>query len=287
MTFSQTVLLGAVAGLTIFIGLPLGRIANLSKRTRIALAMFSVGVLCFLFVDVGAHMFSMIEDSVSGLREGKNGAGQTALYLVLAMGGFLLGSAGLAALDRRLRVTPATLTPIAGGDPAATLSPTEIQAYVDEAELARRAKLRTGLLIASAIGIHNLGEGLAIGVSARTGELSLATVLVIGFALHNATEGFGIVGPLGNARPSWRWLGLAGLMAGSPVLLGTIIGWNVTAAPLELACFGLAAGAILYVIGEIWHAMARLGHREFGLLLLGTGFIVGVLTDLVVVYGGG
>lgn len=287
MTFSQTALLGAIAGLTIFIGLPLGRLTSMGKRTRIALAMFSVGVLCFLFVDVGAHMFGMIESSVEELHEGKGDVATTILYLALAIGGFLLGSAGLAALDRRMRVTPATLTPIAGGETSTKLSATEEQRYLDEAELARRAKLRTGLLIATAIGIHNLGEGLAIGVSARTGELSLATVLVIGFALHNATEGFGIVGPLGNAKPSWRWLGLAGLMAGSPVLLGTVIGWNVTADPLELACFGLAAGAILYVIGEIWQAMARLGHREFGLLMLGAGFTVGIVTDLVVVYGGG
>ena len=66
------------------------------------------------------------------------------------------------------------------------------------------------MVIAAAIGLHNFAEGLAIGVSAQAGEIGLATVLIIGFALHNATEGFGIVGPLGDVRPSWRWLGLAG-----------------------------------------------------------------------------
>src|SRR5256886_14288920 len=70
--------------------------------------------------------------------------------------------------------------------------------------------LRTGMTIAIAIGLHNFAEGLAIGVSASTGEIGLATVLIIGFALHNATEGFGIVGPLGNVRPSWTWLAVAG-----------------------------------------------------------------------------
>jgi ZIP family zinc transporter len=287
MTFGHTVLLGAIASLTIFIGLPLGRIKSMSKLTRIALAMFSVGVLCFLFVDVGSHMFSTLEVAVSSLRAGKSGLGHVALYVLLSATGFLMGSAGLAWLDSRMRVTPANLAPIAGGAPGATLARSEEQLLIEQAEQARKARLRTGLMIASAIGIHNLGEGLAIGVSARTGALSLATVLVIGFALHNATEGFGIVGPLGNANPSWRWLGAAGLIAGSPVLIGTIIGWNVTAEPLELACFALAGGAILYVIGEIWHAMARMGHREFGLLMLGAGFFVGVVTDLVVAYGGG
>ena len=76
------------------------------------------------------------------------------------------------------------------------------------------------MTIAAAIGLHNFAEGLAIGVSASTGEIGLATVLIIGFALHNATEGFGIVGPLGNVRPSWSWLALAGLVGGGPTFLG-------------------------------------------------------------------
>ena len=66
-----------------------------------------------------------------------------------------------------------------------------------------------------------------------------------------------------------------------------MVGYNVTSEPLELAFYSLAGGAILYVIGEIWHAMRRYGHRELGLVLLACGFAAGVLTDLVVVYGGG
>ena len=66
-----------------------------------------------------------------------------------------------------------------------------------------------------------------------------------------------------------------------------MIGYNVTSEPLELVFYALAGGAILYVIGEIWHGMRRYGHRELGLLLLAAGFAAGVLTDLVVAYGGG
>jgi ZIP family zinc transporter len=124
-------------------------------------------------------------------------------------------------------------------------------------------------------------------VSARAGAISLATVLIIGFALHNATEGFGIVGPLGDVRPSWAWLGLVGLIGGGPTFLGSLVGYNVTSHPLELTFYALAGGAILYVIGEVWQAMRRYGHRELGLWLLGAGFMVGVVTDLVVTYGGG
>jgi zinc transporter, ZIP family len=110
---------------------------------------------------------------------------------------------------------------------------------------------------------------------------------VIGFALHNATEGFGIVGPLGDIRPSWRWLGLVGLIGGAPTFIGSMVGYHVTSEPLELVFYALAGGAILYVIGEIWHGMRRHGYRELGLIMLAAGFAAGVLTDLVVVYGGG
>jgi ZIP family zinc transporter len=143
------------------------------------------------------------------------------------------------------------------------------------------------MTIAIAIGLHNFAEGLAIGVSAKAGETALATVLVVGFALHNATEGFGIVGPLGDVRPSWRWLALAGLIGGGPTFLGSMVGFEVTSLPLELTFYAVAGGAILYVIGEVWQGMRRYGHRELGLLLLSAGFLVGVITDLVVSYGGG
>ena len=99
-----------------------------------------------------------------------------------------------------------------------------------------------GLTIAAAIGMHNFAEGLAIGVSARAGAISLATVLIIGFALHNATEGFGIVGPLGDVTPSWKWLGLAGLIGGGPTFVGSMVGYAVTSDPLELVFYALAGG---------------------------------------------
>ena len=164
--------------------------------------------------------------------------------------------------------------------------PSEAERLALELDAARRRALRTGLTIAAAIGVHNFAEGLAIGVSARAGAISLATVLIVGFALHNATEGFGIVGPLGDVRPSWRWIGLAGLIGGGPTFLGAMVGYGVTSHPLELAFYAAAGGAILYVIGEVWNGMRRYGHRELGLLMVTAGFMVGVVTDLIVAAGG-
>jgi zinc transporter, ZIP family len=281
MSFSETALLGALAGSTIFLGLPLGRMQRLGPRARVGLAMFSVGVLVFLLVDVLAHGFEIAEDAVTAFKDGDGSFLHAAWLTLLLLGGFSVGSAGLGITERRLRSRAAP--PMAGGA-TETLAAREQRSLAD---VARAQALRTGLIIATAIGLHNFAEGLAIGVSAQAGEIGLATVLIIGFALHNATEGFGIVGPLGDVTPSWRWLALAGLIGGGPTFLGSMIGYSVTSEPLELAFYAVAGGAILYVVGEIWHGMRRFGHREIGLILLACGFSAGVITDLVVVYGGG
>jgi ZIP family zinc transporter len=287
LSFAQTVLLGALAGFTIFLGLPAGRIRLLSDRSRVGLAMFSVGILAFIFVDVLEHGLGILDDALDQFKQNDASFGHLAALTILLIVGFGLGSAGLGILERRLRPKARAFPPIAGGSTATAFTTDEAAQIANEADLARRRALQTGVVIAVAIGLHNFAEGLAIGVSARSGAVSLATVLIIGFALHNATEGFGIVGPLGSVMPSWRWLGLVGLIGGGPTFVGSMLGYQVTSEPLELGFYAVAAGAILYVIGEIWQGMRRYGHRELGLLLLSAGFAAGILTDLVVAYGGG
>ena len=284
MSFSETVLLGALAGFTIYLGLPFGRLQLLGNRARVGLAMFAVGVLAFLFVDVFEHAFAIVERAVTDLKDGKTGVGRPLGLTALLAFGFAAGSAGLAMVERHIRRrNPA---PVRGASPDA--GTVDIAGTLANQELAERARaLRVGMTIAAAIGLHNFAEGLAIGVSASTGEIGLATVLIVGFALHNATEGFGIVGPLGDVRPTWRWLAVAGLVGGGPTFIGSIVGYNVTSQPLELVFYAVSGGAILYVIGEVWNGMRRFGHRELGLWLLAVGFLVGIATDLVVVYGGG
>jgi zinc transporter, ZIP family len=286
VSFGETVLLGALAGFTIYLGLPFGRIEFVSRRAKVALAMFSVGVLAFLFAEVLVHGVEIVEEHFDELGNGE-GSLLEGLLLALILGvGFTAGSAGLALIESRMRSSKPP--PISGGaTDAMTVEQAEIAAGAAEEFSARAAALRTGMTIAAAIGLHNFAEGLAIGVSASTGEIGLATVLIIGFAVHNATEGFGIVGPLGDVRPSWRWLALAGLVGGGPVFIGAIVGYNVTSEPLELLFYSVSAGAILYVIGEIWGAMRKLGHRELGLLMLGAGVFLGVATEMVIAYGGG
>jgi zinc transporter, ZIP family len=286
LSFAETILLGALAGFTIYLGLPFGRLRIMGERGRVALAMFAVGVLAFLFVDIFEHALGIVEEPVEALSDGGGSFGQAIGYVALIAGGFAAGTAGLAMIERWMRPKGPAQPPMAGGA-VDSLTVEEAERLGAQVNAADRRALQVAMTIAAAIGLHNFAEGLAIGVSASTGEIALATVLIIGFALHNATEGFGIVGPLGSVRPSWGWLALAGLVGGGPVFLGAIVGYNVTSEPLELAFYGLSGGAILYVIGEVWNAMRRYGHRELGLLMLSAGFLIGIATDLVVVYGGG
>ena len=286
MTFAETVLLGALAGFTIYLGLPVGRLGNISRRSRVALAMFAVGILAFLFADIFEHGLGILEEPWEEWGEGGGEAGEALGYLLLVGGGFAAGTGGLAFLERVMRPGDPDPPPVAGGS-VDVLSVEDAQLISQHGETVRSHALRVGMTVAAAIGVHNFAEGLAIGVSANAGEIGLATVLIVGFALHNATEGFGIVGPLGEVRPSWAWLGLAGLVGGGPVLLGTVVGYSVESEPLELLFYGLAGGAVLYVIGEVWTGVRRLGHKQLGLWMVAAGFALGLLTDMVVAFGGG
>jgi zinc transporter, ZIP family len=257
MNFWQTVLLAAIAGFTIYLGLPVGRIKGLSERTRSFLAMTSVGILIFLFFDIVGQLSEPIEETLT-----QANFIQFFILLSIFILGIGVGLMGLIAFEKnfiRLR-----------GDANKVLSPT-----------------RLALLIATGIGLHNFSEGLAIGQSAGSGEIAFAAVLIIGFGLHNATEGFGIVGPLmGKERPSWGFLGLAGLIGGGPTFVGTMIGYYFVSSIMSVLFLSLAAGALLYIIGELfqvnWRSATKL-QASWGLL---AGFLFAYLTDLVLVYAG-
>ncbi len=144
------------------------------------------------------------------------------------------------------------------------------------------------VFIATGIGLHNFSEGLAIGQAAALDKLSLAYVLVIGFGLHNATEGFGIVAPLtGDAEPpSWRFLGLMGVIAGFPTFFGTIVGQAWTSTAVSILFLSLAAGSILYVVMELLNVCRLFSTKTitaYGLLL---GLTLGFATDFVLVAAG-
>jgi zinc transporter, ZIP family len=155
---------------------------------------------------------------------------------------------------------------------------------------ARRASASGGtlaLLVAVGIGLHNLGEGVAIGSAYSVGALALGAFLVVGFALHNTTEGLAIVAPIAHLRPSLRRLALLGLLAGAPAVLGAWIGAAAFNASLAAFLFGFGAGAIVQVIVQLAPTLrddsgrtlhpASVGGLLGGLaLMFATGLLVSV-----------
>jgi zinc transporter ZupT len=138
-------------------------------------------------------------------------------------------------------------------------------------------------LIAFGIGLHNLGEGLAIGSAYATGEVALGTGLVFGFLLHNTTEGLGIVAPLARARPSLKTLVILGLIAGIPTIFGTWIGGFSYSPVASVLFLAIGAGAIIQVILVLAQALRSEGHEGFS----GALNAAGLVTGLVLMYATG
>ena len=278
---AQVVLLGGIAGATIFLGLPVGRTQRLSSSTRAFLNALAIGILLFLLWDVLSQAIEPVEKALTAAAVDGNGTWARFAALAATFTACLgVGLLTLVYYDRWLGNRPRARREGPGAALAEDLRPAT-------STLAHEAS-RLALLIAVGIGFHNFSEGLAIGQSAAKGEISLALLLIIGFGLHNATEGFGIVAPMSaeGVRPSWGFLALLGLIGGGPTFLGTIVGESVVNDVLSVAFLALAAGSILYVILQLVKMAFRMGHREmmmWGILL---GFLAGLATDFILVAAG-
>jgi zinc transporter, ZIP family len=132
------------------------------------------------------------------------------------------------------------------------------------------------VLIAIGIGLHNLGEGLAIGASFALGEIGLGTFLILGFTLHNVTEGLGIVTPLAKSSPRIGQLIALGLVAGLPTIVGTWTGGLVYSPILAVLFLSIGAGAIIQVVWEIGKLLTR-ESRQLSAPLNALGFASGIL----------
>ncbi|MFQ5427142.1 MAG: ZIP family metal transporter, partial [Gaiellales bacterium] len=142
--------------------------------------------------------------------------------------------------------------------------------------------VRLAMLVAIGIGLHNLGEGLAIGSSFALNELVLGSFLIVGFMVHNITEGLGIAAPIaeGNGRPSRGKLLALVLIAGAPAIVGAWIGGFITNDLLGVLFFSIAVGAALQVVVEVGRYVAR---RAAG--GLGSGYVIGgFLAGLLIMY---
>jgi ZIP family zinc transporter len=279
MSTAQILLLGAIAGATIFLGLPVGRMRGLSANTRAGLSALATGILIFLFWDVMSGAVDPIESALEA-----HDWGRFSGLSVLGVLGFAAGLMSLvyyeAWMKQRVDRRSSTLV----GPGAAAVDEFSERLRLDLTNPA----IRLSFLIAIGIGVHNFGEGLAIGQAAAASEIGLAVTLIIGFGLHNATEGFGICGPLSGAGivPSWRLLGLLGLIGGGPTFLGTVVGQAWTSDAMSVVFFTIAGGSILYVVQELFAVNRKYGHPVLISWLLMAGILLGFATDFVVTAAG-
>jgi ZIP family zinc transporter len=279
---SEVVLLGAIAGFTIFLGLPIGRLQNPAPGLRAFLNAVAIGILIFLLWDVLSAGIAPVERSLVAATTKDGSWWRFIGFSALLTACVAVGLVTLVYYDRWLsrRTSPAPSGQ--GGELGSTTT-------VRAGPIARLSEpRRLALFIALGIGFHNLSEGLAIGQSAASGEINLALLLIIGFGLHNATEGFGIVAPLAaeGVRPSWAFLGVMGLIGGGPTFVGTIIGQAWVNDWLFTAFLGLAAGSILYVVIELLAVSRKLGHKELATWGIVLGLFLGFATDMVLVAAG-
>jgi zinc transporter, ZIP family len=275
VTANQILVLGALAGSTIVLGLPLGRVRSPNLRLKAALSATATGILLFLLYDVIHGGIESVDEALKGAVDGGSW-GRFALLAFLFGAGAAVGLMSLVYYDRwmKMKRDKAMLGP--GAASAAEFESTWVGSLSASSWLA--------VLIATGIGIHNFAEGLAIGQAGAQGAIGLALVLIIGFGLHNATEGFGIVAPLSgdSEQPSWRFLALLGLIGGGPTFVGTLIGQTWASEELSVAFLAVAAGSILYVVLELIEVNRRLASKSLIAWALLAGLFLGFATEFVI-----
>lgn len=259
LDFTTTVLLGLIAGLTIFVGLPIARTSHLSAGKVGLLNALAIGILLYLVIEIAQNAILPISQGVTTWHDGA-GAFPYLLIAVFVIG-LLIGLVGLGSAANML---------------------------TRRAAQHAHNPLVLSAIIAIGIGAHNFGEGLAIGASAASGATAIAIGLIVGFGLHNATEGFGVAAPLiGKYVPSWTQIGIAGLIAGGPTFLGTVVGYSFNSPVLSVLFLSIALGALVFVIGELWSVLKHTGLTAMATTCMTIGFLIAFATELYLDTQGG
>jgi zinc transporter ZupT len=240
--------LGLLAGFTIFIGLPIVALIGDNERSKGFLSAIAAGILLFILIEI----LSDGAEPITATRGILHLAGYSALYLA----GFTIGVFTLVAYEDRLV----------------------------RRMKAQRVEYSMATMTAYGIGLHNFGEGLAIGAAFASGALGLATLLVIGFGAHNTTEGFAVFSPLKRAQMATGRVVWLGLLGGGPTLIGTIVGGFFDSGVLTTFLYALAGGSVLYVLITVFSGVLNRSGKRVGFMGLLTGFALGFVTDIMIVF---
>jgi zinc transporter ZupT len=260
------------------------RTPRLSARSLLAFTLIGVYV-GVIPVALGLLWFPLVS------RLGRTGL-DVLLALTIGLLLFLLIDAAGEGLEKAAEM-PASFQGVAlflGGAAAAYLALESIGAWLRArktraAGSSPSAGAVLALLVAIGIGLHNLGEGLAIGAAFALGEAALGTLLIVGFTLHNTTEGLAIIAPIASGRPSIAHLVRLGLIGGVPTIAGAWIGGLLYSPVAAVLFLGLGAGAIAQVIAQISKQVA--GDRPLVERFASAPLMLGLLAGIAVMYATG
>ncbi|MFL6525803.1 MAG: ZIP family metal transporter [Nitrososphaera sp.] len=248
----------------------------------------TAGLLVFLGIDALVEGNEIAADSVAGVF---NGQILIALVTILSFLALMYTSTKLGERSKGGSRSE-EVQQQQGGERAAAELPSYDSLHASQAKTIDQQRPRPvvkpvaiALMISIGIGLHNFGEGLAIGASVVLGQITLSTFLIVGFMLHNTTEGFAIVSPLAKAKVN-RLLGkmiIMGLIAGVPIIFGTWIGGFIYSPVAAIIFLSIGAGAIFQVVFLIYRGMAET-NGERGKIMSNASIIAGFATGMLIMY---
>jgi ZIP family zinc transporter len=247
----QLLVLGIIAGFTIFLGIPIVRVVGDNERNKGFLSAVAAGILLFILVEI-------LSDGAEPVAEAATKP-YLVVYTTLYIVGFSVGVLSLVAYESR---------------------------YLHRSKDGT-TEYSVATLTAYGIGLHNFGEGLAIGAAFASGALGLATLLVVGFGAHNSTEGFAVFSPLRKTQMAGPRLVGLGLLGGGPTLVGTLVGGFFSEPLFTTFLYSLAGGSVLYVLTTVFMGTLAKNGRKVGFLGLVAGFTLGFITDTLIVFASG
>lgn len=256
MSEAQAILLGAIAGLTILVGIGLARYL---RGSQVLMNSLASGVLVYLLGDMLARAFLPLNSALLRRYDNLDSSGPVVWLTIAFIGGLVVGYGGLTAYSALSSNLP--------------------------------------LLLAVGVGLHNLGEGLALGNVAGNNWVSISIALVIGYVVQNLVVGGAIAAPFTSSsgwpeqKPRWSYLLVLGLIAGVPTVIGTFVGWLLVDVRSDdlgrditgTAVDAVAAGAILFVLIQLLSSVATAGKRTARHLGLLVGLAVVLLTEVLLI----